>query len=196
MQRSGLARAAKLGLAAIWVFGLGGCGGKIGNFDAPENEDSKPVNFLGLGGPPTGTDARRLICPDILVLDGAGVSRVHSGSPPTNANLQRQYSIDDVSRECSIEGEDIAIKVGVAGKVLLGPAGSPGGFTIPVRVAIIVDSDNQPLVSKLYRVAATIPAGQTNADFTVVTEPLRVPFLHEHAERDYSIKAGIDEGAK
>lgn len=196
MEQRGLVRIANLGLAAFVVLGLCGCGSRIGNFDAPEAGGSKPGGFLGLGGGggPTGTDTRRLFCPIVVVLDGAAASRVYSGSPPSSANLRHQYSIDDAVRECAIEGENIAIKVGIAGKVLLGPAGAPGSFSVPLRVAVIRDSDNQPLVSKLYHVAATISSGQTYATFSIVTEPLIVPFTQEHAEEDYSIKAGIDEG--
>jgi len=197
MEQRGLVRTAILGLAGLVVLGLCGCGSRIGNFDSPETSGSKPGNFLGLGGgpAPTGTDTRRLFCPIVVVLEGAAASRVYSGSPPSSANLRHQYSIDDAVRECAIEGENIAIKVGIAGKVLLGPAGGPGTYSVPVRVAVIRDSDNQPLVSKLYHVTATIASGQTYATFSIVTEPLIVPFTQEHAEEDYSIKAGIDDGA-
>jgi hypothetical protein len=30
--------------------------------------------------------------------------------------------------------------------------------------------------------------------FTIVSEPLRVPFIQDHSEDDYTIKVGIDEG--
>ena len=93
------------------------------------------------------------------------------------------------------DGDQLAIKIGVAGKVLLGPAGSPGGFSVPVRMAVLREHDNQPIVSKLYRAAVTVAAGETRADFTIVSEPLRVPFVQDHAEDDYTIKVGIDEGA-
>jgi hypothetical protein len=54
--------------------------------------------------------------------------------------------------------------------------------------------NNEPITSKLYHAAVTVPAGETQADFTIVSEPLHVPFIQDHAEDDYSIKVGIDEG--
>jgi hypothetical protein len=60
---------------------------------------------------------------------------------------------------------------------------------------VVRQSDNQPVVSKLYRASASIPSGQTYADYTIVSEPLFVPFIQDHTEDDYSIKVGIDEGA-
>lgn len=196
MQRRNFTRMARLGLVAAAVLGLCGCGGQVGGAGA-DSDASKPAHLFGLNNAsaPPGPQARHIFCPEIMVLEGTAAARVHAGSPPTNMNLRYQYSLGDAVRECSLEGDQIVIKVGVAGNVLLGPAGSPDSFNVPVRVAVVRESDNQPLVSKLYRAAATIPAGQTQTDFSVVSEPLRVPFIHDHAEDDYSIKVGIDEGA-
>jgi hypothetical protein len=75
------------------------------------------------------------------------------------------------------------------------PYADPSGFSVPVRMAVLREHDSQPIVSKLYRAAVTVAAGETRADFTVVSEPLRVPFIQDHAEDDYTIRVGIDEGA-
>jgi hypothetical protein len=61
-------------------------------------------------------------------------------------------------------------------------------------MAVLRERDNKPIVSKLYRAAAKVASGETRADFTVVSEPLRVPFTQDAAEDDYTIKVGIDEG--
>ena len=132
---------------------------------------------------------------EVLVLEGTAASQAYAGTPPSSANLRYQYALDDTARECTLDGDQLAIKIGVAGKVLLGPAGSPGSFSVPVRMAVLREHDNQPIVSKLYRAAVTVAAGETRADFTIVSEPLRVPFIKDHAEDDYTIKVGIDEGA-
>jgi len=199
MKRRYLVRMGALSLAASATLALCGCGGRVGNFDQPEAADSKLGNLLGLksaSAPPApGVETRRIFCPQIFVLEGTAATQVHSGNPPSNENLRYQSSVDDVARECSLDGERVAIKVGVAGKVLLGPAGAPGSFNVPVRVAVVRQSDNQPVVSKLYRASASIPSGQTYADYTIVSEPLFVPFIQDHTEDDYSIKVGIDEGA-
>jgi hypothetical protein len=78
--------------------------------------------------------------------------------------------------------------------VLLGPAGSAGSFTVPVRMAILRKSDNEPEVSKLYHAKVNIGQSETEADFTIVSEPIHVPFIQDHSEEDYSIRVGIDEG--
>jgi hypothetical protein len=184
-------------LAAL--LGLVACGGRLGNFDTPEPGGSKLAKLLGFKSNDApaapGTEVRHIYCPQVIVLEGTAASQAYAGTPPSNANLRFQYALDDTARECTLEGDQLAIKIGVAGKVLLGPAGSPGGFSVPVRMAILRERDNLPLVSKLYRAAVTVAAGETRADFTIVSEPLRVPFVQDHAENDYTIKVGIDEGA-
>ena len=190
---------AKSILAAPVVLGLAGCGSHLGTFDTPETGGSKLPNLLGFKSndapAAAGAGVRHIFCPEVVVLEGTAASQTYAGTPPSSANLRYQYALGDTARECALEGGQLVIKVGVAGKVLLGPAGSSGSFSVPVRVAVLRERDNQPIVSKLYRAAVTVGANETRADFTIVSEPLYVPFIQDHAEDDYTIKAGIDEDA-
>lgn len=185
-------------LATSALLALAGCGGHLGTFDMPETGASKLANLLGFKNNDApaapGSEVRHIFCPEVLILEGTAASQAYAGMPPSSANLRYQYALGDTARECTLEGDQLAIKIGVAGKVLLGPAGSPGGFSVPVRMAVLRERDNQPIVSKIYRAAVTVAAGDTKADFTIVSEPLRVPFIQDHAEDDYTIKVGIDEG--
>ena len=193
---------AKSILAAPVVLGLAACGGHLGTFDTPETQGggsqvlAKMLGFKSNDAPAApGTQVRHIFCPEVVILEGTAASQAYAGTPPSSANLRYQYALGDTARECSLEGDQLAIKIGVAGKVLLGPAGGPGSFSVPVRMAVLREHDNQPIVSKLYRAAVTVPASETEADFTIVSEPLHVPFIQDHAEDDYTIKVGIDEGA-
>jgi hypothetical protein len=189
---------AKSILAAV-ALGLAGCGGHLGTFDTPETGGSKLASLLGFKSSDApaaaGTEVRHIFCPQVVVLEGTAASQAYAGTPPSSANLRYQYALDDTARECTLEGDQLAIKIGVAGKVLLGPAGSPGTFSVPVRMAVLREHDNQPVVSKLYRADVTVAAGETRADFTIVSEPLHVPFIKDHAEDDYAVKVGLDDGA-
>jgi hypothetical protein len=145
--------------------------------------------ILGNGEPQKPVE--RLACPPIVVLDGTAVHRIYTG-PESNDTLRAQYSIGDVARECIRQGDQIAMKIGVEGQVLLGPAGSPGAFSVPIRIAIVRDNDDKPAVSKLYAGSVTIASGQTVGTFAVVTEPLLAPFIQPNTAEDYTIKVGID----
>ncbi len=209
MQPSHSTRAARLFLAAATALGLcaGGVRAESGglldgfsnfnwnNFFHKDEQAAPgaPVAEAPAGSAP-GSPGHHLFCPEIIVLDGTAAARVYAGAPATNMNLRYQYALGDVVRECAVNGDQLALRVGVAGNVLLGPAGAPASFSVPVRVAVISTKGSAPVVSKLYRVAATIPSGQAQTDFALVTEPLLVPFIQDHAEDDYTIKVGIDEG--
>ncbi|HTJ01553.1 MAG TPA: hypothetical protein VL492_02080 [Methylovirgula sp.] len=135
-------------------------------------------------------------CPDIVIQDGTADDRVYgSTADQSNANLRYQFSITDIARDCQVSGDKMFLKAGVAGKILLGPAGAPGNFTGPVRVAVINNNDQSVVVSKLYQVGVAIPGGQSEGTFSLVTEPFDVPYPHTKAQLDYTIRVGFDTGA-
>ncbi len=158
---------------------------------------TKAKGFVGLGKapapPPSATPSG---CPEITVLDGTGAQRVMAGGAAGNAGLKHQFSISDVARECQVSGNQMVLKVGVEGKVLLGPAGTPGTFDVPLRVAIVDRISEKPLLSKLYRVSASIPAGRTGTNYSLVADSLVVPFAAGRTAQDYSIKIGIDTAGR
>jgi hypothetical protein len=131
-------------------------------------------------------------CPAIEVLDGTGAQRVMANAEAGNEGLRYQYSIADVARECHVNGNQVTIKVGVTGRVLLGPSGAPGGFKVPIRIAVVDERDQKPALSKLYQIDASIPAGQTATPYVLVADQLVLPLGEGRTAKDYGIKVGID----
>ncbi len=131
-------------------------------------------------------------CPSITVLDGTSSYRTYVGADQTNANVRYQFSMGEVARECTHSGKDLLLKVGVEGRVILGPAGSPGSFTVPVRIAVRHDGDGKAAAAKFYQVPATISGGEDATGFQVVSEPITVPFVSTNADDDYTILVGFD----
>ena len=182
------------GLAAL---ALAGCGGGAGSLDPGAGSASNTVaNILAFGRPtappaPAAADpnAIRLICPNIEVPDGLAALRVGGQD---SGSVRYQYSLGDTARECSVANGQLTLRVGVEGRVLIGPAGSAGSFSVPVRVAIQRTSDQKAETSKVYKVAVSVPAGETQGSFNLVTDPITVPFKHEDATDDYSIIVGFD----
>jgi hypothetical protein len=84
------------------------------------------------------------------------------------------------------------IKIGAAGKVLLGLRAMPGVQRAGAQ-AILRKSDNESAVAKLYRASVTLRSGQTAGKFTVISEPLRVPFIQYHAQNEYVKRVAIQE---
>ena len=146
-----------------------------------------PAATPGAGAPPVRVD-----CPEVQVLDGTAAYTVYNGADRSNGAVRYQYSLGDVARQCTVEGNQISIKVGVEGRVLLGPAGTPGSFSVPVRVVVRRESDRGPAASKLFTASAAVPTGDTQATFDVISDPLLVPLTGEHADQDYTIYVGFD----
>jgi len=188
-------------LSPLFLTGCGGSNGSIGSFDEVKspnvNVTTQLASLLGIKNKTETANAAEpaipLTCPQILVLDGNAAHRVYAGSEQTNEAVRYQYSIDDVARECAKQGDKLAIKVGVQGKVLLGPAGSPGSFNVPVKISVIQESNDAPIAVKSYQTNVTIPNGQTEGPYTIVSGLLTVPFVQEHTELDYSLRVAVDE---
>lgn len=183
-------------IAFIAVLGLAACSHTPGSFDDPDSGGSSLSNLAALvqfKKPPSApVPAERVVCPDIVVLDGTANDRVYGKGDQTNENLRYQFSLNDVARDCKVDGNQISLKIGAAGKILLGPVGSPGSFTAPVRIAVVRESDQNPVVSKLFGVPVTVPPGRSEAPFTLVTDQIEIPYTHANAQHDYTIKVGFD----
>jgi hypothetical protein len=52
------------------------------------------------------------------------------------------------------------------------------------------------LVSKVYSAAVTIPAGQTQGSFAIISDELAVPFTQENANDDYTVFIGFEGPGK
>ncbi len=184
-----------LALAMTAALGLAGCGGKgedpgntLGNLLAYNTANPPPV------APASGKGAVNVECPIVVVADSGSAYRIYSGADKSNANVKTQYSLGDLSRDCSSDGASVNIRIGISGYVQAGPAGGAGSFVVPIKVLIQRDSDKQPAAVKTYRINAAIPQGDTQAPFAMVTEPISVPFISKQADDDYSIYVGFDQG--
>jgi len=142
---------------------------------------------------PTDSKQQTLDCPEIRVTAGESSLRI-GGQESTS--VRHQFSIGDVARECGVTGKELTVKVGVKGRVVLGPAGSPGSYSAPLRIAVRQQQGDKILASKVFTVGATIAPGTSRGEFTVVTEPFAVPFTTEHAADDYEIVVGFGKDAK
>ena len=135
--------------------------------------------------------AQDINCPDVSVADGGAAQRVGG---PENATVRYQFSIGDTARQCDPAGPgQAALKIGVAGQVVIGPAGSAGTFSAPIRVTITRIGADKPVFSQTYRAEATtdgVRAGQ----FRIVTDPITVPMPSLQLADIYSVTVGFENG--
>jgi hypothetical protein len=138
--------------------------------------------------------ASEVDCPRVDIRQGASTLVMASASgEPSALGLRYQATFGRTARECVASGGTLAIKVGVQGRVLLGPAGAPGETNIPLRYALVREGvEPKTIWSKLYIVPVTLGPGQPNVPFTHVEEAMTVP-MPPPAELDqYVIYVGFD----
>jgi hypothetical protein len=135
--------------------------------------------------------AQDINCPEVDIADGGAALRVGG---PENASVRYQFSIGDTARQCDPAGPgQAALKVGVAGQVVIGPAGSAGTFNAPVKITVTRQGDNSPVFSQTYRVQATTD-GVSAGTFRIVTDPISVPMQTLQLADVYTITVGFEGG--
>jgi hypothetical protein len=154
-----------------------------------------PANVLSMGAGTSGStvtsasgEIKDIDCPLVEVQDGTSAVRIGGQS---NDSVRYQFDITNTARECHIQGNQFSLKVGVAGHLLIGPAGSPGAYSTQLRLAIRRDSDQKAEISKSYKIEANTSGGP-QAPFQFVSEVFMLPFTHQQEDQDYTILVGFD----
>jgi hypothetical protein len=134
-------------------------------------------------------------CPQVYLREGTAIYRQYAKGTkkdPAGAadpdKLVMQATIDQTTRQCVQSAEGLKVTVVARVRVVLGPAGQPGTYTLPIRVAA-TDGDTT-LYSELSKFEATVPPGQGSGQF-IFTKP---DVLLTSASGLTRIFAGIDEG--
>jgi hypothetical protein len=169
------------------------------NRETDQPSQSRVLRMLHLtkGDPddPAEKAARGLVeCPEIVV-DGTG-AEMRSPAGADASSVAYQIGITRMARECVLDGDNIAVRVGLLGAAMLGPAGHPGPYYGSLKVALRRKSDDQLFGAKTYKVGAAIPTSESRADFTLLVENLTVPYISAKSADDYEIVVGFGKGAE
>src|SRR3954447_23683060 len=168
--------------------------------DAAQSITDKPGNwFFGKGSTSSDSNesantAAEVDCPGVTVRQGAAtLSITQPGADPSPMTTRYQVSIAQTARECAPLGGVMTMKVGVEGRVLLGPAGVAGQIDIPLRMAVVQEGPNpKTIVSKFYKLAVAIPPGQTSVPFVQVEQDLTFPTPRAADFDNYVVCVGFD----
>lgn len=130
-------------------------------------------------------------CPRITLREGTDTYRIYKKGADrlTTAGVRFQATIVKTARECSYEQGQLLMKIGVAGRLINGPSGENGSFTMPLRIAI--KSEGELVYSKLHQIDGTIAEGSNNGQFTFLDD--QVTFLAPRS-RSVQVFVGFDEG--
>jgi hypothetical protein len=133
-------------------------------------------------------------CPSVTIRQGASTLMVSADEAEQSPlNLRYQVGFAQTARECRLVGDTLTMKVGVQGRVILGPAGGPGQIDVPFRVAVVREGvEPRTIVTKLERLAVTIPSGDTSVLFSHVEENLSFPMPSGGEIDSYVVYVGFD----
>jgi hypothetical protein len=143
---------------------------------------------------PTPT-APEVECPGVDIRTGASTMNVAAKTADATAgDLRYQFSFGQTARECAVQGANLSIKVGVQGRVILGPMGGSGQVDVPVRYAVVREGPQPKTVTtKFKRISVIVPPAQTHVQFVDIEEGLTFP-LPSRSELDaYVVYVGFDE---
>jgi hypothetical protein len=126
-------------------------------------------------------------CPLINIRQGAstltigpsGMSNDDNGTSDDNGAMSVKYQGTFVraARECALVGGQLVMKVGVEGRIIVGPAGGPGEVDVPLRIAVVEETTKgtKPVATKFVRIPVTVASATDNPTFTHVEEGLSFP---------------------
>ena len=117
-----------------------------------------------------------LTCPDVKVRAGASTYAVGlPGKTAAGSDLRYQATITRTARDCNLNGGQITARIGIQGRVIVGPAGAPASVEIPLRVAVVQGGVNEKTITTTV-VRTTVSMGEgLSVPFSVVAEDVVYP---------------------
>ncbi len=98
-----------------------------------------------------------------------------------------------MARECKVVNGIMTMKVGVQGRILLGPSGGPGTLEVPLRYAVVREGPEPKFIlSKFYKVPVSIPEGKPSVAFTHIDEAITFPRPPADEIDSYIVYVGFD----
>ncbi len=130
-------------------------------------------------------------CPPIKVRDGGEAIFAYANNRIGDARaLQFQAVIDGQSRNCVVSNGLITVKMGVVGRLVMGPSSSTNSMTLPLRFA--VERDEITVFSQVYEIPMTVTPPSQSEEFVKVVENVAIPYL---GGEDIVIWVGFDSNA-
>jgi hypothetical protein len=184
---------------------LSGCGG--GSISTPSDADSIPsisdrFNQLfgsksqAVGEAPRPADGAELDCPIVKIRAGASTYAVATpGKQPVGSDLRYQATITRTARDCTRSSGQIIARIGIQGRVIAGPAGTPATIEIPLRVAVVQTGVHEKVMAtKVYRTTVSMTE-DSGVPFSLVGEDLAYSIPPGATSESYVFYIGFDPQA-
>lgn len=154
---------ATLGCGAVQLPGSSG-------FSSERLPDSAPQAQSAAAPVVNSVDGKSLSCPQVVAWPNERLRTIYQSGHDGDQNfVVSRGEITKLSRECRFYAGGVVVKYGYAGRVLLGPKGSPGTVSLPVSIRA-ADAYKVTIAKDKMNVRVTIPANQTVGYFSMVRE--------------------------
>lgn len=157
-----------------------------------QSGDSAAALGAGGEGKPEKIQASELTayCPQVTLREGtAFFSSYAKGGQDDPKKLAYQASISDVTRSCSRANGLLTINVGVAGRIVPGPAGAAGSVKMPIRIAVL--QGEEVVYSQLHNHQVALDGSGAATQFIFNDPNVTVPIP---SDQSLQVFAGYDEG--
>lgn len=115
-------------------------------------------------------------CPPIKVrLGGEAIFSYVNNRVGDARALKYQAVIDGQSRNCIVSNGLITVKMGVVGRLILGPSNTQNSETLPIR--FVVERNEIAVFSQLYDIPLAVTPPDRSAEFVKVVENVAIPYL-------------------
>jgi hypothetical protein len=117
-----------------------------------------------------------LNCPPVGIRAGASTYAVAApGKEAVGNDVRFQATITKTARECARSGSEITARVGIQGRVIVGPAGAPASVEVPLRVAVVQGGVAEKVIAtKAYRTNVEV-GEQDSVPFSLVIDEIVYP---------------------
>ena len=157
-----------------------------GLFGGSKSEDQQPP--LVSGEPQPDMD-----CPQVTIRAGASTYAVAApGKPAVGNDVRYQATIVKLARECTKNGGEITARIGIQGRVIVGPSGAPPSLEVPLRVAVVQGGIGEKVITtKAFKTTVTM-GEEESVPFTLVADDLVYPVPPPNVADSYIFYVGFD----
>jgi hypothetical protein len=184
----------RVGFVAVAALALSGCamdmfgGGDGLSQQVAANANQTPAQIAQ--GQANALPAIATECPEIKITPGAEALFYYGGGRTGDpAALHYQVEFEKETRNCIVSNGLITVKMGVVGRVLLGPAGKETSVNVPLRFS--VERNGTPVFGEKYSIPVSISPPAQSAEFVKVVDNVAIPYL---GGEDIVIWVGFDSG--
>lgn len=117
-----------------------------------------------------------LDCPQVAIRAGASTYAVAApGKQAVGDDVKFQATITKMARDCTLADGQITARIGIQGRIIVGPSGAPPVVEVPLRVAVVIGGVGEKVVmTKAYRTNVEMGENET-VPFTLVADDVVYP---------------------